>query len=147
MKPSQYKSFRRERKIVDGPTTAALLVFSQLKELFTPYRDYFEIAMDSIDEFEAVTKDYIRVRRKSYNTEAVKVSFLLIRLYQKNVKVQFHPLHLEPTLLTELPANLKDQMKKAITFQFDQLDSVTIENLNKLFEQGLKLYKDLKYVR
>jgi hypothetical protein len=147
MKGSQYISFRRKRNKISDPSPAASALFSQLKEVFKPYHEYFEISIDTSDEFEAVTKNEVRVNRGSFRTGASKISFLLIRLNKEFVKLQFHALFLDKNMIDTVPPELLILKTHAITFQFKTLDPPLQTQLDTLIRQGIELYKTLKYIR
>lgn len=147
MKVSQYGSFKRKRNKITDPSPAALALFSQLKEAFKPYHEYFEISIDTSDEFEAVTKNEVRVNRGSFRTGTSKISFLLIRLSNEYVKLQFHPLFLDKNMIDTVPPELLTLKTHAITFQFNSLDPPLQTQLDTLIRQGIELYKTLKYIR
>jgi hypothetical protein len=140
-------NFKRKRLKVVDPSPEALLVFNQIKEIIKPHLDYFEVSIDTADEFEAVTKNVIRINHGNFRTAATQISFVLVRINQHHVRLQFHPLYLEPKLIDTLSSELQSLKAKAITFHFTTLTPKLETDVNQLIEQGIKVYKERKYIR
>jgi hypothetical protein len=146
VKPVRYLSFRVKRNKVIKPSANALSIFNQLKDAFAPYKGYFKIVSDTPDEFEAITTEVVKVRRGTFTTINTQISFLYLTLYEEYVKLQFHPLHLDESLLGAIPPELLGFKKLVNTFQFKKIDPHLLQCIDALFKLGIESYKKQKFI-
>lgn len=146
MKRVRYLTFKVERNKLIKPSANAVSVFNQLKTAFASFKSYFEIVSDTPDEFEAITTEVVKVRRGSFTTTNTQVSFIYITLYKDYVKLQFHPLHLDESLLALIPPQLLGYKKYVNTFQFKKIDPQLLECIDLLFRFGVESYKKQKFI-
>jgi hypothetical protein len=140
-------TFRNKRKPVTNPSKKAVFIFDALKNLFKPYHDYFEISVNSSDEFEAVTKNAIKINQGNFKTAVKQISFVIIRLNKESVKLQFHPLYVDTTLLDKIPSTLLSLKPFVITFELKTLDPDLAKEVTHLFDLGIDAYKARNYIR
>lgn len=146
MKRVRYLTFKVERKKIIMPSANALFVFNQLKAAFAPFKSYFKIVSDTPDEFEAITKEVIKVRKGSFTTTNTHISFLYITLYKDYVKLQFHPFHLDNSLVGLVPPELLRFKKSVNTFKFKTIDRQLLQYIDLLFRIGVESYKKQKFI-
>ncbi len=101
---------------------------------------------DTPDEFEAITTEVVRVRRGAFTTTNTHISFIYITLYKDHVKLQFHPLHLDESLLGVIPPQLLGFKKYVNTFQFKTVDPHLLQCIDLLFRIGIESYKKQKFI-
>lgn len=147
MKPLRYLSFRVKRKKPISPSAQAISAFSQLKAQMAPYLKYFEVVSDTEDDFEAITKDFLRVRRGNFGTVTTQITFILLMLCEDRVKLQFHPLHLDESLLISMPPELLSFKTHVNTFQFKTIDPHLLQCIEQLFKLGIESYKKQNFIR
>jgi hypothetical protein len=146
VKRVRYLTFKVERKKVIAPSANALFIFNQLKTAFAPFKSYFKIVSDTSDEFEAITKEVIKVRKGSFTTTNTHISFIYITLYKDYVKLQFHPFHLENSLVGLMPPELLRFKKSVNTFKFKTMDRQLLQSLDLLFRIGVESYMKQKFI-
>jgi hypothetical protein len=147
IKATMKGTLRNKRKPVTNPSKKAVFIFDALKNLFRPYHDYFEISVNSSDEFEAVTKNAIKINQGNFKTAVKQISFVIIRLYKEYIRLQFHPLYVDTSLLDKVPSTLFSLKKLAITFEFKTLDPELAKEVTHLFDLGIEAYKARNYIR
>jgi len=113
-------------------------IFSDLKELLVPYKQYMECTEDNTNSF------YLNTRHIMSNGKPL--FFAAVAIKKKYVSFQLMPVYVEPALLECISEQLKKRMQGKSCFNFKREDEALFSELKALLESGFEFYQQQKYI-
>ena len=121
-----------------GPVPAKAEVFASLVGTMRPFTSALDVRTDQADEY-YVDTFHIMKNRKPLFFGAVKIG-------KRYVSYHLMPVYVEPALLSGTSEALLGRMQGKSCFNFSRPDAGLFEELSRLTQAGLELYRERGYL-